>query len=178
MPVAGLLAPENIFLPALISATVIFLIFEAMRLRFPRVNQRFLTCFRALLREKETSAPTGSAYLLAAASIVFILCDKSIAAIALTFVAVGDPVAGMVGGRWGRLRIRGKSLEGSGACLVACLVSGIILATITHVALWLVVIGAVCATAVEFLSPPPNDNFTIPLAAGGIMSLVNFAVIS
>lgn len=187
------------------------------------MNQRFLTCFRALLREKEASAPTGSAYLLAAASIVFILCDKSIAAIALTFVAVGDPVAGMVGERWGKAKTtpenpcfardaesrhdsrarlpkllckvsnfarsaqnlklpgmpaRNKTFIGNSACLVACLVSGIILAIITNVALWLVVIGAVCATAIEFLSPPPDDNFTIPLVAGGVMSLVNFAVIS
>ena len=179
LPIAGLLAPENIFLPALISITIAFLAFEAVRLKFPPLNRRFLHCFQALLREGEASTPTSSAYLLIAASIVFIFCDKSIAALAITFVAVGDPVAGMVGGRWpprnlkfrGGL-VRGKSLKGSGACLLACLVAGVILASITQVALWLVVIGAICATIIEFLPLPLNDNLTIPLVAGGVMMLL------
>ncbi len=121
LAIAGLLVPENIFLPALISATVAFLILELARLKFPRVNRRFLALFAPLLREKEASTLTGTAYFSMAAVIVFLLCDRSIAAVALTFVAVGDPVAGMVGERWGRGRMRGKSLVGSGACLLSCL---------------------------------------------------------
>jgi dolichol kinase len=217
LPVSGLLAPENMFLPVLVSITVAFLIFEVIRLKFSPLNRRFVTCFKTLLRERETSTLTASAYLLIAACIVFVFYHKSIAAIALTFVAVGDPIAGMVGEKWGRHKIipeklrpaggpkpgrslgvsllnllckvsafavssqnlifrgvmmRGKTLEGSCACLAACLVAGAILAAVTHVALWVAVLGAVCATLVEFLSPPPNDNLTIPLIAGGIMSLV------
>jgi dolichol kinase len=143
------------------------------------LNRRFLTCFRALLQDKEASTLTSSAYLLIAASIVFILCDKSIAAIALTFVAVGDPVAGMVRDLKGShpfylaRGVRSKGLAGSCACLLACVVAGAILAAITHVALWLIAVGAVCATLIEFFFLPLNDNLTIPLAAGGVMSLVN-----
>jgi len=199
LPVAGLLAPQDIFLPALIAITIAALILDIVRLRSPQVNQRFVATFRALLRESEVSMLTGSTYFLIAASIVFIFCDKSIAAIALAFVAVGDPVAGMVGQRWGKsrvnseeqkiseaprssrnLRFRGvksKSWEGSSACFVACLVVGVILAAVTHVALGVVVIGAICATAIEFLSLLVNDNLTIPLAAAGVMSLVQFIVV-
>jgi dolichol kinase len=111
-----------------------------------------------------------------AAVIVFLLCDKSIAAVALTFVAVGDPVAGMVGERWGKARMRGKSLVGSGACLLSCLVAGAILSAITDVALPLVVVGALCATLMEFLSLRINDNLTVPLVSGGAMMLVKLAV--
>jgi len=172
LAIAGLLLPQQIFLPAICSVTIVFLIFEFIRLRFPQINQRFLTCFHVLLRERETATLTASAYFLIAASVVFILCDKSIAAIALTFVAVGDPVAGMVGEKWGRLKARGRSLEGNCSCFLACAVAGIILATITHVALWLAVVGAVRAALVEFLSFPVNDNLTIPLVSAGVMSLV------
>ena len=177
IPIASLLIPQHIFLPALISIPIVFLILELVRLRFSPVNRRFLTCFHALLRENEVSTLTASAYLLIAATIVFVFCDKAIAAMALTFVAVGDPIAGMVGERWGKLKIRGKSLEGSVACLAACLMAGTILATIMHVALWVVVLGAICATLVEFLSLPLNDNLIIPLVSGGVMTLVKFAVI-
>lgn len=222
LPIAGLLAPQDIFLPALISITIALLIFEAIRLKLSWLNRRFMACFQALVREREISTPTASTYLLVAASIVFVVYDIAIAAIALTFVAVGDPVAGMVGERGGKLKVppeklsfsggtksgrglrassaklfykvlnfarsprnlrfrgvqvEGKNLTGSAACLLACLVAGAILASITHVAFWLVAIGAVCATLVEFFSWPVNDNLTIPVVAGGVMMLVNLAVI-
>jgi len=176
LAIAGLLVPENIFLPALISATVAFLVLELARLRFPQVNRRFLTWFHPLLREKEASTLTGTAYFSMAAVIVFIFCDKSIAVVALTFVAVGDPIAGMVGERWGKLRMKDKSLVGSGACLLSCLVAGAILSAITDVALPLVVVGALCATLMEFLSLRINDNLTVPLVSGGAMMLVKLAV--
>ena len=199
IPVAGLLAPQDIFIPALVSITIAVLILDIVRRRSPRINRRFMISFRALLRESEVSTLIGSTYFLIAASIVFILCDKSIAAIALTFVAVGDPVAGMVGERWGKLKVspeegkmsdfakfprnlrfrgkKGKSWEGSSACFVACLVVGVILAAITHVALWVVVVGAICATVVESLSLIVNDNLSIPLVAAGVMSLVRAIVV-
>jgi dolichol kinase len=199
IPVAGLLVPPDIFfldrfLLALVSLTIAALILDIIRLRSPRVNRRFVISFRALLREGEGSTLNGSTYFLIAASIVFALCDKSIAAIALAFVAVGDPVAGMVGERWGKLRVspeegnpsdfakfprnlkfrgmKGKSLEGSSACFGACLVVGVILAAVAHVALWVVVVGAICATVIEFISLPVNDNLAMPLVAAVVMQLV------
>ena len=172
-----LLAPENIFLPALISVTIIYLILELVRLKVPQVNRRFVTCFHTLLREREASTLTSSAYLLMAATIVFVFCDKAIAAMGIAFLAVGDPIAGMVRGRFRRVTIRGKSLAGSCVCLVVCLIIGAIVAATTHVALRLAVIGAICATVIEFLPLPPNDNLTIPLISCGIMTLAKFAAI-
>ena len=84
---------------------------------------------------------------------------------------MGDPVAGIVRERRGKLRVKDKRLRGSGACFLACLVAGAIVASITQAALWLALIGAICATLVEFLSLPLNDNLTIPLVAGGVMML-------
>lgn len=198
LSVAGLWAPQDIFLTVLVAITITVLIIDIVRLWSPRVNRRFMIIFRALLREREVSTLTGSTYFLIAATIVFALCDKSIAAIALSFVAVGDPIAGMVGERWGKLRVnleegqisdfakfprdvrlrgkKGKSLEGSAACFAVCLLVGFILAFITHVALWVVVVGAICATVVESLFLLVNDNLSIPLVAAGVMSLVHVIV--
>jgi dolichol kinase len=176
LAIAGLLVPEDIFLPVLISATVAFLIFELSRPKLPPVNRRFLTLFHPLLREKEASTPTGTAYLLLGAVLVFVLYEESIAVMAMTFVAVGDPIAGMVGERWGEPKTRGKSLVGSGACFLSCLLAGAILSTISHVAISLVVIGAFCATLIEFPSLRINDNLTIPLVSGGAMMLVKLAL--
>jgi dolichol kinase len=73
IPASALLVPENIFLPALISITVAALVVEIVRLRSPRVNRRFMTVFRALLRDREISTLTGSTYLFIASSIVFFM---------------------------------------------------------------------------------------------------------
>jgi dolichol kinase len=176
LAIAGLLVPENIFLPALISATVAFLIIEFIRPRIPQLNRRFLTWFHPLLREKEASTLTGTAYLLAGAVLVFVLYEESIAVMAMTFVAVGDPIAGMAGERWGEPKTRGKSLVGSGACFLSCLLAGAILSTISHVPISLVVIGGLTATLIEFLSLRINDNLTIPLVSGGAMMLLKLAL--
>jgi dolichol kinase len=146
-----------------------------------------------LLREGEIPRLNGSTYFLIAASIVFIFCDQPIAAIALVFVVVGDPIAGMVGERWAKPRVsseeqkfpklanshgtsdfvgaRGKSLEGSVACLVVCLVVGVMLAAVTDIPLWVVVVGAISAAVTEFVSLWVDDNLSVPLVAAGIMNL-------
>ncbi len=170
---SGWLLPQSIFLPGLIAVALIFLIFEVARLKFPAVNRWFLSQFQALLREGEASRFTGSAYFVVAGVIAFLVFDKPIAVMALCFTALGDPIAGMVGERWGKKKIRGKSLEGSGACFLACLFCGAILASITHIPLPLVAVGALCATFVEILSLPINDNLTIPLISGGVITAVN-----
>lgn len=196
VPVSGLWAPRDIFFPSLISITLAAIGLEVARHHSPEVNRRFLYIFKELLRESENSSLTASTYFLIASSTVFALCDKSVAALALVFVALGDPVAGMVGERWGkiwltwqgssrqlaRLRLRpehfsevkGKSLEGSLGCLVACLVTGFGLAAITDLTAWEAAIGALCAAMVELLSFRVNDNLSIPLVAAGVMSLIQY----
>jgi len=68
--------------------------------------------------------------------------------------------------------VKRKSLRASAVCFVVCVVGGAILASVTHVALWPMVVGAVCATLIEFFPLPLNDNLTSPLAAGGVMMLI------
>ena len=178
LPIVGWLLPRNIFLPSLFTITIIFLVFEVLRLRSQQVNRWFSAHFQALLRETEASRFTGSTYLLIASSIAFLLFDKSIAVVSLCFAALGDPVAGIIGERWGRRKIRSKSLEGSCACFLACLTIGTILASVTHISLPLVIVGALCATFIELLSLPVNDNLTIPLVSGGVITGVKLILAS
>jgi dolichol kinase len=108
-------------------------------------------------------------------------------------------MAGMIGEKWGKLRVdpdeikisdfarfpphlvfrgkKGKSLEGSSACLVACLAVGVIFSVVTHVSLWVVVAGALSATVVESLFLLVNDNLSIPLVAAGVMTLVDAVMV-
>lgn len=178
LPASGWLLPRNIFLPSLFIATIFFLFFEVARLRFQKLNRWFLAHFQALLRKSEASRFTGSTYLLIAGSLGFIFFDKPIAVISLSFVALGDPIAGIIGEKWGKIKLRGKSLEGSSACFLACLTIGAILASFTHIPFFVVIAGALCVTLIELLSLPINDNLTIPLVSGVIMTGVRLILAS
>lgn len=66
-------------------------------------------------------------------------------------------------------------VEGSLGCFVSCLATGLIFYYAgLDITLLIVLAGSVTATIVEAASLPINDNLTIPLAAGLIMTVVKF----
>jgi dolichol kinase len=134
-----------------------------------------------ILRDHENADFAGSSYILSASFLSILLFDKSVAVTAITFIILGDIAAALIGRRFGKIRFtfswgRGdalrnsrKSLEGSLACLFMCLVAAVL---IPHIPLWVGVIGAVVATAVEGIKLPVNDNFSVPLISGLCMQLL------
>jgi glycerol-3-phosphate acyltransferase PlsY len=125
------------------------------------------------MRERETTRPWSSTYVLLSALLVFWLFEKDISVVALCFLAVGDPAASIIGEKFGRRKIWGKSLEGTAACFLSCLVVGVFLAnTVLSVSLLAILAGSFCAALVELLPLHLNDNFTIPILPAGVMTAV------
>lgn len=94
----------------------------------------------------------------------------------LAVLGVADPVAALVGRRWGRHRLRaGRSLEGT----VAFAVSGALVAALAllaagglsgmEVALFALLAGVVGAIA-ELVTTRLDDNLTIPVAVGAALT--------
>ena len=153
------------------TAMLAFAAMECLRLGWPPAGD-WMAGHIPILREGERHRPTGSTYFVAGALFTFLVFDIDVAANAVLLLAVGDPVAAAVGSRWGRHRWRGKSLEGSLACLVAAGVAGALLLP-THLGLSLPLIGlAAVATALfELLPLPVNDNLRVPLLTAGVIAL-------
>ena len=171
--VAGFLLPRIALLISLGVATAIFLAFELMRFRVSTVNKWFLSNFRALLREEERSRLTGTSYMLVASIVAFLVFDRDVAIIVLSFLAVGDAVATIVGRLIGKRRLLGKTLEGDLACLFSCIVVGLVFHYVGFgIPLLTILVGAVSATIVEAIGLPINDNLTMPLFAGLVMALM------
>ena len=81
--------------------------------------------------------------------------------------------ASVIGKRYGRIKIRRKSLEGGLGFLLACLLVGIVLLVLRlDLNFSILLIGAVTASIVELFSPGMKDNLTIPLFSGLVMQLV------
>jgi dolichol kinase len=138
---------------------------EAARLRIPSLNRRLIEAFGGLHRSKEETRPSGIFWSLAGCFLAALLIpEPDIARTAMLYLAVGDGLAGLAGGKWGHARLGLKSLEGSLACFLGCWVVGSLsLASSSRPE---VLAGALAATAWEALAPPPDDNLTLPLAAG------------
>ena len=173
VPIAALFLPRMVLLIALGVATLIFLAFEFLRLRASGINRWFFLHFRSLLRETEVSRLTGTSYMLIASLVAFLAFERDIAVLALSFLAVGDAMATIVGKQIGRTRFLGKTVEGDLACFISCVATGFVFYHAgLDIRLLTILVGSLAATFVEAMPLPINDNLTMPISAGVVMTLM------
>ena len=150
--------------------TGITIVLELSRRRFPWLNEWFMSQTSVLLKESESSRVLGSTYMAAASLLVFLFFDKEVAILALMYIAVGDPLAGVVGKRYGRVRIGSKSVEGTVAFAVGAGAVGCVLVAVgLDVPYWVALGGAGVGALVELLPSPIDDNLTVPAVSGAVM---------
>lgn len=170
-PLLALFLPRPTLLALLALATALALVVEGVRLRYAPL-QRLISRLVAI-KEMESRGISASTYLLLGALAAFLIFPVEIAVAAVLFLAVADPIASVVGERWGHRRVGAKSVEGSLAFLVAALVVGAVLAGAGGgPGVVVAAAGGLAAAAAELLPLPVDDNLTIPLISGSIMTLV------
>jgi dolichol kinase len=157
---------------------------EVARFFIPSVNAWFIEWLGMLLKPGEERKVTAATYLPVTSLVLLLLFDVEIASLALLFLAFGDPLAGIIGKRFGRLRwdrwfkkgmaaASGKSVEGALAFLVASLsIATLLWAKDIYLTLWPAAVGAAVAAIVEFLPIPLEDNATVPVASALVMWLL------
>lgn len=163
------LAGREISLLVLGILTVFMLIAEIVRAKSARGAALYQRYYGAMTRPKEAHRLTGATYLVAAAWLTIMIFPPAVAIPAILFMSWADPVAAVVGQRYGKISIGSKTLEGSAACLVVCL-----LITIpADLPLTAKLAGALSATLAE-LAPwgVLDDNLAVPLVSGGTMLLL------
>ena len=143
---------------------------EVGRWRLPALNGWFQARFGVLMKQSESSQVLGSTYMAAASLIVFLFFERELAILALLYIAVGDPLAGVLGKRYGRVKIGSKSVEGTlafavGAGAVGCaLIAGGL-----DVPYWVALGGAGIGALMELLPSPLDDNLTVPPVSATLM---------
>ncbi|MBI4595523.1 MAG: hypothetical protein HY730_03990 [Candidatus Tectomicrobia bacterium] len=151
--------------------TVLFFLFlttDLIRLMSPTFRNWFFSHFPGLVKPKENKRLLGSTYFSFGALLATILFEKKVAIASLLFLVVGDQVASLVGKRFGKHRINGKTWEGTITCNLACL--GLSLTILPVIAS---LTGSVTAALSElFISRYVDDNLAIPILSGLVMSLV------
>ncbi|MBI2860919.1 MAG: hypothetical protein HYX91_05365 [Chloroflexi bacterium] len=168
-PVLAFLVSRETLLIALGGVAAFFLLAETARFASTDLNRWLTSHVHFMLKSEEVSKPTGSTYMLLASLLAFLVFQKEVAIAALVFLAIGDFAAARIGRRFGRHKVLNKSWEGSGACLTACLAIALLM-TLTGLGLPVALLGAVSATLIELAPIPLNDNLTMPLFSGALMT--------
>jgi len=147
--------------------------FELVRFTVPSVNQFLFRHFSGFIRHSETNKPTGMLFYILGVSLSLFLFDPFVASTAIGFLAFGDVAATTIGERYGRTKIRDKSLEGTAAFIAASIAGGVFFYYLgIGVPPSRVVAGACVAAGVELLPIRINDNLAIPVIAGAFMQFL------
>ena len=173
IPIGYFLLPKLLSLLILTPFALGSIVIDIIRLKRLPLHGFLNRLIGPVLREHEDSDFTGSSYILTASVLSILLFDKNVAVAAISFIILGDIAAALVGRRYGKIKIKRKSLEGSLACLFMCLLVAILVAIIfPRFPLWIGVVGAFTATIVEGITFPINDNFSVPLISGLFMHIL------
>ncbi len=164
---------RTILFSILIPVTTAWVLTDLLRMRFTRLSVIFAVVLAPFLRDYEKSRLTGASFLLIGCSLSYVIFNKEIAALAISFLAVGDPLAHFVKDRLGKSRIVFQSAAEASACFIACFAIGLLWRYYANLTLDVISIsvGAITTAVVQSLSLPLDDNFTIPLCASGLMRI-------
>jgi glycerol-3-phosphate acyltransferase PlsY len=151
---------------------------EILRLSVPAVNRFMITKFSSFFRKNEEHKLTGTAPYILGIGVSLYAYSTAIATVAVCFLAFGDVAATTIGERYGRTKIRDKSLEGTAAFIFTALAAGSMLSLLgIGLIPGVMVFGVLVAAGVEMLPLPVNDNFSIPILSGAAMQLLMYWLI-
>jgi len=158
-------------LAIMVPVTLLMILIDIARLRHWRLYQSFVgKIISPMVRSHEHSGDfVGATYILLSVCLTIAFYDKPVAIAALSFIAVGDSFAAVIGRKFGRHRFGRKSLEGSLGCLLGTLLVALI---VPDLSLYVCVFGAFVATIVEALSSNIDDNISVPILTGLAMTLL------
>jgi len=146
---------------------------EFLRRRSPAFNERLMKLYGPVAHDHEWHRVNSATWYASALFLLSLTGSYLVCSIAVMVLAVGDPMAAIIGRRFGNTKlINGRSLEGSVAfVLVAAIITGVLLGLFRSdigvvAGLGVAAPGALAGSIAELFSRRIDDNFTIPLASG------------
>lgn len=150
---------------------IAFIVLDVTRFLNKQTNELLTVKVKSIFKKGEEKKFSSMTIFLVATFISILLFEKNIAITALTFLIFGDIFSKIFGLAYGRHKIFKKSLEGTLAYLGCVLICGLVLYNILELPLSILLIGGLTAPLVELFSFQLNDNFTVSLISGSIMTV-------
>lgn len=149
---------------------ILVCLLDFSRLYYPYLNRFLFKLFGGLYRSEEEKLPSGLPFTFFGAFFtMFLFPNEKIVLTALGYQVFGDGLATLVGLEFGKMKIWKKSLEGSLACFLICLLFGLIFFDFK-----IAIIAALFATIIEMLPIPLpfNDNLALPLLSALFLKII------
>jgi dolichol kinase len=155
------------------------LFMETARLHNPLLNEKVLRFWGPFMRAHEVHRMSTVPHYMTATIIAIGVFPKSVAVLALLYLACGDPMASLCGILYGHKGPRfasGKTLVGTAAGVFVCTsitflyLTSLSITSLSTIAL-VSVIGGLAGGMAELLPLDIDDNFTIPVVSGFIVWL-------
>ena len=153
---------------------LISIIIDISRLSSHKLNEIFYKSTVEIFKEKEHKKISSMTIFLVASFLTFLLFEKDIAILAITFLIFGDFTAKFFGLQFGRINIFRRTLEGSLSYFLICFLFGLLLSNFLNLQLLLIFLGAFSAAIAELVPLGVDDNFTVPIISGAVMAVVRF----
>jgi glycerol-3-phosphate acyltransferase PlsY len=150
---------------------LVFIVLDVTRFLNKQTNELLTVKIKSIFKKGEEKKFSSMTIFLVATFISILLFEKNIAITALTFLIFGDIFSKIFGLAYGRHKIFQKTLEGTLAYFGCVLICGFVLYNILELPLLVLVIGGVTAPLVELFSFQLNDNFTVSLISGSVMTV-------
>lgn len=189
----GLIAALYAYLPLNVSMAILsicwlaFVPADFLRQYRPELNEFLMTYFGPIMREHEEKRLAGTTYLLTGVGLVALIFPREIVILTLLFLAFADPVASIVGIKFGRTKIFGhKSLQGFVAALTICFLVTFIYLQVHEILTTRLLAASLLAGLVGALAElvpvaSLDDNLTLPLLSAfglwGIFELFGHPVV-
>jgi len=168
------LLPQGSARLILLTVCLIVVVFDFLRLHINGFKEGFILFFGSFLRRHELTRLSGATYLLLGCLMTSLLYRKPIVVAACAYIIVGDTFAAMLGQNIKSPKLfRRKTLLGSLGFLLGSLGVAVVLYNLPDtLPLMVLVIGAITATVFEALPLPWDDNFSVPIITGFIMTFL------
>ena len=160
----------------LLPITSFAFLIEYLRINSISVKNIFDKYLFSMLRNHEKSGKyTGATWVFISSTLSIGIFPKDIAIISLIYMSIGDTAAGLIGRKFGRIKIYNKTLEGALAGFIVCLIVGLMIDL--NLSKTVVAIGALSAAIIEFMPISIDDNLRIPLFSGTVMYVMSIFLI-
>lgn len=168
LPLIYVFTNKLILLWVMIPITIFFLAHDLVRYVNP---SRVLKIFT----KRNEGSLSGMSYFMLGGLFAVLLFEKDIAVLSLIFLSLGDNLAVIFGKKYGKDKILGsKTLEGSFFFLASSFFGGLIFLQLGLIQtdFFVIFIGALAGALAELFSMRVDDNLTVPVVAGLIMTII------
>jgi diacylglycerol kinase (CTP) len=171
-------------LPPVVAAVILavsmafFLPIDFFRHRYPALNDWMVHAFKPIMRNSEIHRIAGTTYLLTGVAIIVVVFPRPIVALTLLFLAFADPIASLIGIKYGKDKIFGhKSIQGFMAAYVVCTLCTFLFLYYHNIALDRVVIVSLVAGFIGALAElvpigKLDDNLSLPVLSSVGLSIL------